>query len=128
MKVAEGAGIPDYKVPSGGDRPDFPNRPPDPDEPPGPPNPPGLPSLRGSQRDSAIDVESTAAFTADEPPRISRREVDKVHISPWPKHQNLGVWQSDLIKNVCLEANDGVEPLGKYGCNRQLGRTPTSTL
>ena len=107
VKVAEGAGIPDYKMPSGGDGPDFPNGPPDPDGPPGPPNPPGLPSLRGSQRDSAIDVESTAAFTADEPPRISRREADKVYVSPWPKHQNLGVWQSDLIKSVCLAANDG---------------------
>ena len=74
---------------------------------PGPPNPPGLPSLRGSQRDSAIDLESTTAFTAEEPPRISRREADKVYISPWPKHQNLGVWQSDLIKSVCLAANDG---------------------
>ena len=46
-------------------------------------------------------------FTAEEPPRISRREADKVYISPWPKHQNLGVWQSDLIKSVCLAANDG---------------------
>jgi hypothetical protein len=107
VKVAEGAGIPDYKMPSGGDGPDLPNGPPDPDGPPGPPNPPGLPSLRGSQRDSAIDVESTAAFTADEPPRISRREADKVYVSPWPKHQNLGVWQSELIKSVCLAANDG---------------------
>ena len=107
VKVAEGAGIPDYKMPSGGDGPDLPNGPPDPDGPPGPPNPPGLPSLRGSQRDSAIDVESTAAFTADEPPRISRREADKVYVSPWPKHQNLGVWQSDLMKSVCLAANDG---------------------
>ena len=49
----------------------------------------------------------TTAFTAEEPPRISRREADKVYISPWPKHQNLGVWQSDLIKSVCLAANDG---------------------
>ena len=23
------------------------------------------------------------------------------------KHQNLGVWTSDLIKSVCLAANDG---------------------
>ena len=106
VSVAEGAGIPDYKRPNGGDDPDFPNGPPDPNGPPGPPNPPGLPSLRGSQRDSAIDLESTA-FTAEEPPRISRREADKVYISPWPKHQNLGVWQSDLIKSVCLAANDG---------------------
>ena len=52
-------------------------------------------------------MESTTAFTAEEPPRISRREADKVYISPWPKHQNLGVWQSDLIKSVCLAANDG---------------------
>ena len=85
----------------------LPGGPPDPNGPPGPPNPPGLPSLRGSQRDSAIDIESTTAFTAEEPPRISRREADKVYISPWPKHQNLGVWQSDLIKSVCLAANDG---------------------
>ena len=30
-------------------------------------------------------------------------------MSPWPKHQNLGVWTSDLIKSksVCLAANDG---------------------
>ena len=34
-------------------------------------------------------------------------KADKVYISPWPKHQNLGVWQSDLIKSVCLAANDG---------------------
>ena len=52
-------------------------------------------------------MESTTAFTAEEPPRISRREADKVYISPWPKHQNLGIWQSDLIKSVCLAANDG---------------------
>ena len=38
---------------------------------------------------------------------MSRREADKVNISPWPKHQTLGVWQSDLIKSVCLAANDG---------------------
>ena len=107
VKVAEGAGLPDYKMPNGGDVPDFPNGSPDPDGPPGPPNPPGLPSLRGSQRDSAIDIESTTAFTAEEPARISRREADKVYISPWPKHQNLGVWQSELIKSVCLAANDG---------------------
>jgi hypothetical protein len=104
VRVAAGAGIPDYKAPSGGDGPNFPNGPPDPDGPPGPPNPPGLPSLRGSQRESAIDIESTAAFTADEPPRISRREADKLYVSPWPKHQNLGFWQSDLIKSVCLAA------------------------
>ena len=103
----EGAGIPNYRRPDGNDDPDFPGGPPDPNGPPGPPNPPGLPSLRGSQRDSAIDLESTTAFTAEEPPRISRREADKVYVSPWPKHQNLGVWQSDLIKSVCLAANDG---------------------
>ena len=107
VSVAEGAGIPDYKRPGGGDDPDFPSGPPDPNGPPGPPIPPGLPSLRGSQRDSAIDLESTMAFTAEEHPRIYRREADKVYISPWPKHQNLGVWQSDLIKSVCLAANDG---------------------
>ena len=107
VNVSEGAGIPDYKRPDGNGDPDLPNGPPDPDGPPGPPDPPGLPSLRGSQRDSAIDLESTTAFTAEEPPRISRREADKVYISPWPKHQNLGVWQSDLIKSVCLAANDG---------------------
>ena len=106
VSVAEGAGIPDYRRPGDGDDPDFPNGPPDPNGPPGPPNPPGS-SLRGSQRDSAIDLESTTAFTAEEPPRISRREADKVYVSPWPKHQNLGVWQSDLIKSVCLAANDG---------------------
>ena len=99
--------FPDYRRPDGNDDPDLPGGPPDPSGPPGPPNPPGLPSLRGSQRDSAIDLESTTAFTAEEPPRISRREADKVYISPWPKHQNLGVWQSDLIKSVCLAANDG---------------------
>ena len=103
----EGAGIPNYRRPDGNDDPDFPGGPPDPNGPPGPPDPPGLPSLRGSQRDSAIDLESTTAFTAEEPPRISRREADKVYVSPWPKHQNLGVWQSDLIKSVCLAANDG---------------------
>ena len=107
VSIDEGAGIPDYRRPNGNDDPDFPDGPPDPNGPPGPPNPPGLPSLRGSQRDSAIDLESTTAFTAEEPPRISRREADKVYISPWPKHQNLGVWQSDLIKSVCLAANDG---------------------
>ena len=71
-----------------------------------PPEPPGLPSVRGSQRDSADDV-STAAYTAEEVPRMSRREADKVYVSPWPKQQNLGVWQSDLIKSVVLAANDG---------------------
>ena len=107
VSIDEGTGIPDYRRPNGNDDPDFPDGPPDPNGPPGPPNPPGLPSLRGSQRDSAIDLESTTAFTAEEPPRISRREADKVYISPWPKHQNLGVWPSDLIKSVCLAANDG---------------------
>ena len=107
VSVDEGAGIPNYRRPDGNDDPDFPGGPPDPNGPPGPPDPPGLPSLRGSQRDSAIDLESTTAFTAEEPPRISRREADKVYVSPWPKHQNLGVWQSDLIKSVCLAANDG---------------------
>ena len=38
---------------------------------------------------------------------MSRREADKVYVSPWPKQQNLGVWQSDLIKSVVLAANDG---------------------
>ena len=107
VSVDEGAGIPNYRRPDGNDDPDFPGGPPDPNGPPGPPDPPGLPSLRGSQRDSAIDLESTTAFTAEEPPRISRREADQVYVSPWPKHQNLGVWQSDLIKSVCLAANDG---------------------
>ena len=62
--------------------------------------------MRGSQRESADDI-STAAYTADEPPRVSRREADKVVVSPWPKQQNLGVWQSDLVKSVVLAANDG---------------------
>ena len=92
VSVSEGAGIPDYKRPDGNDDPDFPSGSPGPNGPPGPPDSPGLPSLRGSQRDSAIDLELTTAFTAEEPPRISRREADKVYISPWPKHQNLGVW------------------------------------
>ena len=86
--------------------------PPDPFGPNGPgppPEPPGLPSVRGSQRDSADDV-STAAYTAEEVPRMSRREADKVYVSPWPKQQNLGVWQSDLIKSVVLSANDGDKP------------------
>ena len=104
VRIAEGAGLPDYGVPNGGGGPSFPNGPPDPG---GPPGPLALPSLRGSQRDSAADDVSTAAFTADEPPRVSRREAGKVYVSPWPKHQNLGVWQSDLIKSVCLAANDG---------------------
>ena len=30
-----------------------------------------------------------------------------MYISAWPKHQNLGIWTSDLIKSVCLAANDG---------------------
>ena len=124
VSVAEGAGIPDYKRPGGGDDPDFPSGPPDPNGPPGPPNPPGLPSLRGSQRDSAIDLESTTAFTAEEPPRISRREADKVYISPWPKHQNLGVWQSDLIKSVCLAANDGDRAAWEAWLQPALGQNP----
>jgi len=90
-------------VPNGGG----PHDPGGPSGPPGPPEPPGLPSVRGSQRDSEVDGMSTRAFTAIEPPRVSRREADKVYISPWPKHQNLGVWTSDLIKSVCLAANDG---------------------
>ena len=98
-----------YKPPGGGGGPPGPDGPSDPFGPngPGPPSePPGLPSVRGSQRDSADDI-STAAYTAEEVPRMSRREADKVYVSPWPKQQNLGVWQSDLVKSVVLAANDG---------------------
>ena len=108
-KIAGGTEKDYYKHPGGGGGPPDPDDPFDPFGPnsPGPPpDPPGLPSLRGSQRDSVDDV-STAAYTAEEPPRISRREADKVFISPWPKQQNLGVWQSDLVKSVVLAANDG---------------------
>ena len=109
-KIADGTEKDYYQKPSGG------GAPPDPDDDPfdpfgpnsqgPPPDPPGLPSVRGSQRDSMDDV-STAAYTAEEPPRVSRREADKVNVSPWPKQQNLGVWQSDLVKSVVLAANDG---------------------
>ena len=109
-KIADGTEKDYYQKPSGG------GAPPDPDDDPfdlygpnsqgPPPDPPGLPSVRGSQRDSMDDV-STAAYTAEEPPRVSRREADKVYVSPWPKQQNLGVWQSDLVKSVVLAANDG---------------------
>ena len=102
-KIAADMRAQGFDVPNGDGPPD-PSGPP---EPPGPPGPPGLPSVRGSQRDSAADDVSTTAFTAVEPPRVSRREADKGYISPWPKHQNLGVWTSDLIKSVCLAANDG---------------------
>eukprot|EP00435_Cladocopium_sp_Y103_P003555 s3878_g1.t1 len=67
--------------------------------------PPGLPSLRSTA--ATDDASSMTAATNIEPPRVSRREADKVFISPWPKQQNLGVWTSDLIKSVCLAANDG---------------------
>ena len=50
---------------------------------------------------------SASTSTAADQPRVSRREAGKVFVSPWPKHQNLGVWTSDLIKSVCLAANDG---------------------
>ena len=102
-KIAADMRAQGFDVPNGDGPPD-PSGPPGPPEPPGPP---GLPSVRGSQRDSVADDVSTTAFTAVEPPRVSRREADKVYISPWPKHQNLGVWTSDLIKSVCLAANDG---------------------
>ena len=69
-------------------------------------------------------MESTTAFTAEEPPRISRREADKVYISPWPKHQNLGVWQSDLIKSVCLAANDGDRAAWEAWLQRALRQNP----
>ena len=108
-KIAGGTEREYYKPPSGWGGPPDPDGPPDPFGPNGPgppPEPPGLPSVRGSQRDSADDV-STAAYTAEEVPRMSRREADKVYVSPWPKEQNLGVWQSDLIKSVVLAANDG---------------------
>ena len=88
-KIADGTEQEYYKIPNGGGGgPPDPNGPPGPSGPPGPgppPNPPGLPSVRGSVHDSADDV-STAAFTAEEAPRISRREADKVQVSPWPKH------------------------------------------
>eukprot|EP00435_Cladocopium_sp_Y103_P000806 s3097_g1.t1 len=67
--------------------------------------PPGLPSLRSTT--VTDDASSITAATNIEPPRVSRREADKVFVSPWPKQQNLGVWTSDLIKGVCLAANDG---------------------
>ena len=108
-KIADGTEKDYYKPPGGGGGPPDPDGPSDPFGPngPGPPSePPGLPSMRGSQRDSADDI-STAAYTAEEVPRMSRREADKVYVSPWPKQQNLGVWQSDLIKSVVLAANDG---------------------
>ena len=128
VSVAEGAGIPDYKRPSGDDDPDFPNGPPDPNGPPGPPNPPGLPSLRGSQRDSAIDLESTTAFTAEEPPRISRREADKVYISPC---RNIKIWEFGnliLSRAYASQPMTAIEPHGKHGYNRHSDRTLTSTL
>ena len=102
-KIAEERREQGFDVPNG----DAPPDPYGPSGPSGPPGPPGLPSVRGSQRDSAPDDTSTTAFTAIEPPRVSRREADKVNISAWPKHQNLGIWTSDLIKSVCLAANDG---------------------
>ena len=108
-KIADGTEKDYYKPPGGGGGPPDPDGPSDPFGPNGPgppPEPPGLPSMRGSQRDSADDI-STAAYTAEEVPRMSRREADKVYVSPWPKQQNLGVWQSDLIKSVVLAANDG---------------------
>ena len=110
-KIADGTEKEYYRKPNtgGGGPPDDDDEPFDlfgPDGPRRPPDPPGLPSVRGSQRESADDI-STAAYTADEPPRISRREADKVIVSPWPKQQNLGVWQSDLVKSVVLAANDG---------------------
>ena len=129
MKVAEGAGLPDYKMPNGGDVPDFPNGSPDPDGPPGPPNPPGLPSLRGSQRDSAIDIESTTAFTAEEPARISRREADKVYIQPMAETSKFGSLAIlSLSKVYVLLPMMAIEPLGKHGCNRHSDRIPTSML
>lgn len=107
-RIADGADHDYYGFPKGGGGPPDPGGPSDPSGPPGPPpGPPGLPSVHASQRDSVADDVSTAAYTAEEPPRISRREADKVYISPWPKQQNLGVWRSDLIKAVCLAANDG---------------------
>ena len=108
-KIADGTEKDYYKPPGGGGGPPDPDGPSDPFGPNGPgppPEPPGLPSMRGSQCDSADDI-STAAYTAEEVPRMSRREADKVYVSPWPKQQNLGVWQSDLIKSVVLAANDG---------------------
>ena len=108
-KIAGGTEKDYYRPPGGWGGPPDPDGPPDPFGPNGPgppPDPPGLPSVRGSQRDSADDI-STAAYTAEEVPRMSRREADKVYVSPWPKQQNLGVWQSDLIKSVVLAANDG---------------------
>ena len=74
----------------------------------GPPNPPGLPSLRGSQRNSQDDeLASQSTLTLDEAPRVSRREADKVTISPWPKHQHLEVWTAETVMAICLAANDG---------------------
>ena len=108
-KIADGTEKDYYQNPGGGGGlpdPNDPSGPFGPNNPGPPPDPPGLPSLRGSQRDSVDDI-STAAYTAEEAPRISRREADKVFISPWPKQQNLGVWQSDLVKSVVLAANDG---------------------
>lgn len=77
--------------------------------------------------DSADDV-STAAFTAEEAPRISRREADKVQVSPWPKHQNLVVWQSDLIKSVCLAANDGDRAAWEAWLRPALAQNPDLDL
>jgi hypothetical protein len=85
-KIAEERGDRGSYVPNGDGPPD-PFGPSGPSGPPGPPDPPGLPSVRGSQRDSAADDDvSTTAFTAIEPPRVSRREADKVFVGAWPKH------------------------------------------
>ena len=77
-KIADGTEKDYYKPPGGGGGPPDPDGPSDPFGPNGPgppPEPPGLPSMRGSQRDSADDI-STAAYTAEEVPRMSRREAD----------------------------------------------------
>eukprot|EP00435_Cladocopium_sp_Y103_P002157 s8364_g1.t1 len=58
------------------------------DDPPDDDGPPGLPSIRSTTIPD--DASSFTAATNVEPPRVSRREADKVYVSPWPKQQNLG--------------------------------------
>ena len=38
---------------------------------------------------------------------MSRREADKVTVSPWPKHQHLEVWAAETVMAICLAASDG---------------------
>ena len=38
--------------------------------------------------------------------RVSRKEFEKVSVPPWPKVEEVQVWKSLVIQNVCIASGD----------------------